>query len=339
MLERHELDTFLTLAEQLHFGRTAELLTVSPARVSQTIAKLERRIGVRLFHRTSRRVELTAAGRELYAELRPAWTAITEAVARATEAGRGVTGTLRVAFVGAAGGQLLVGAAEAFGKQLSGLRGRGPRGAVRRRRTVAGERRGRPGAEHRETDAPGTAQGATLVSEARMLAVALGHPFARRETVSLADVARTTPVEAQATLQEALTLVGAGAGWRRSARRPGATTRGLMWCISRSATRRRCGGACCGTRTARQRGCGPSTTSWTSWCARRADRAQWRKHRRPAAFEARGGSLSPVPCVAGPESPSDGGAPSSAVARMVATAGPGPRLGVRRGVRGLGIGV
>ncbi|WP_194922364.1 LysR family transcriptional regulator, partial [Catenulispora rubra] len=79
MLERHELEAFLTLAEQLHFGRTAELLNVSPARISQTIAKVERRVGVPLFRRTSRRVELTAAGSALYADLRPAWTTITEA--------------------------------------------------------------------------------------------------------------------------------------------------------------------------------------------------------------------------------------------------------------------
>ncbi|WP_323746715.1 LysR substrate-binding domain-containing protein [Catenulispora pinisilvae] len=59
---------------------------------------------------------------------------------------------------------------------------------------------------------PELAQGPTLVSEKRMLAVALGHPFARREAVSLADVARTARIEPQSTLQECLTLVGAGRG-------------------------------------------------------------------------------------------------------------------------------
>lgn len=54
MLERHELDVFLTPAEELHFGRTAERLRVSTARVSQTVQRLERRIGVPLFNRTSR---------------------------------------------------------------------------------------------------------------------------------------------------------------------------------------------------------------------------------------------------------------------------------------------
>lgn len=209
MLERHELDAFLTLAEELHFGRTAELLHVSPARVSQTIAKLERRVGVRLFRRTSRRVELTAAGEALYADLRPAWTAITEAVTRTIAAGRGVSGTLRAAFVGAAAGQLLVGAAGAFGE-------RHPECEVVLREAQFGDVE--PWLMNDEVDVvlstrrSGLAQGPTLVSEKRMLAVALGHPFARRETVSLADVARAAPVEPRATLQETLTLVGAERG-------------------------------------------------------------------------------------------------------------------------------
>ena len=62
MLERYELETFLTLAEELHFGRTAERTHVSTARVSQTIKKLERRVGAPLFNRTSRHVELTPSG-------------------------------------------------------------------------------------------------------------------------------------------------------------------------------------------------------------------------------------------------------------------------------------
>lgn len=211
MLERHELDAFLTLAEELHFGRTAELLHVSPARVSQTIAKLERRIGVPLFRRTSRRVELTAAGETLYADLRPAWTAIAEAVTRTIEAGRGISGTLRAAFVGAAAGQLLAGTTEVFRK-------RHPECEVVLREAQFGDVE--PWLMNDVVDVvlstrepgPKAAQGPTLVSEKRMLAVALGHPYARRETVSLADVARTTPIEPQATLQETLTLVGAGRG-------------------------------------------------------------------------------------------------------------------------------
>jgi DNA-binding transcriptional LysR family regulator len=240
MLERHELEAFLTLAEELHFGRTAERLHVSTARISQTIAKLERRVGVRLFERTSRRVELSPVGRRLYEEVGPAWAEIGGAVERAVASGRGITGTLRVAFTGAAAGQLLVGAAELF-------RDRQPGCDVQIREAQIGEvvpwlRDGEVELvlAHVPMDEEGIAGGPVLVREARMLAVPSGHPFARRASVCLEDLARTTmlrlpdslpasyradrtprltpegrPIEAgplATTFQEILTLVGAGQG-------------------------------------------------------------------------------------------------------------------------------
>jgi hypothetical protein len=44
-VELREIRTFLVLAEELHFGRTAERLLVTPSRVSQTIRTLEARVG------------------------------------------------------------------------------------------------------------------------------------------------------------------------------------------------------------------------------------------------------------------------------------------------------
>ena len=72
MLERHEIETFLTLAEELHFGRTAERLRVTTGRISHVVKKLERRIGAPLFERTSRVVRLTPIGRQLADDLTPA---------------------------------------------------------------------------------------------------------------------------------------------------------------------------------------------------------------------------------------------------------------------------
>ena len=46
-MELRDIEVFLTLAEELHFGRTAERLHVTPARVSQAIKKQERAIGAR----------------------------------------------------------------------------------------------------------------------------------------------------------------------------------------------------------------------------------------------------------------------------------------------------
>ncbi len=54
-MDQTELECFLVLAEELHFGRTADRLRLSRARVSQLIQKLERRVGAPLFTRTSRR--------------------------------------------------------------------------------------------------------------------------------------------------------------------------------------------------------------------------------------------------------------------------------------------
>ncbi|MGI5488658.1 LysR family transcriptional regulator [Microtetraspora malaysiensis] len=204
MLERHEVEAFLTLAEELHFGRTAERLHVSTARISQTIAKLERRAGVSLFNRTSRRVEPTAVGRRLYEELRPAWDQITSAFEHAIASGRGLTGTLRVAFVGAAGGQLLVGATELF-------RQRQPDCDVRLREAQMTELM--PWLRDGEIDValgtfpfdePGIATGPVLVSEARMLAVPIGHPFAHRPSVCLEDLARATLLQLPDTLPDSL---------------------------------------------------------------------------------------------------------------------------------------
>jgi len=100
-MELREIEIFLTLAQELHFGRTAERLHVSVSRVSQAIRKQERAIGAPLFERTSRRVELTTVGEVLLAGLRPAYDGIGAAVAAASAAARRMTGTLTLGFMGA----------------------------------------------------------------------------------------------------------------------------------------------------------------------------------------------------------------------------------------------
>ncbi|MCQ8773411.1 LysR family transcriptional regulator [Streptomyces telluris] len=98
-MELRDIEIFLVLAEELHFGRSAERLLVSQARVSQAIRKQERRIGAALFERTSRTVRLTDVGRQLRDDLQPVYAGLHESLERARLAARGVTGRLRVGMM------------------------------------------------------------------------------------------------------------------------------------------------------------------------------------------------------------------------------------------------
>ncbi|KAA2265359.1 LysR family transcriptional regulator [Solihabitans fulvus] len=98
-MELRDIEIFLVLAEELHFGRAAERLHVSQARVSQAIKAQERRIGAPLFDRTSRSVRLTEVGRQLRDDLRPVYTGLHESMERARMAARGVTARLRVGMM------------------------------------------------------------------------------------------------------------------------------------------------------------------------------------------------------------------------------------------------
>jgi DNA-binding transcriptional LysR family regulator len=100
-LELRDIEIFLTLAEELHFGRTAERLHVTPARVSQSIKKQERRIGAPLFDRSTRTVRLTPLGEQLCLELRAGYQRIVDGIQAATTAAGGLSGVLRLGLMGA----------------------------------------------------------------------------------------------------------------------------------------------------------------------------------------------------------------------------------------------
>ncbi|MGV9882098.1 LysR family transcriptional regulator [Streptomyces sp. NPDC003006] len=201
-LERHEIETFLTLAEELHFRRTAERLGLSQGRVSQIIQTLERQIGVALFERTSRRVGLTPVGHQLRDGIAPAYRQIQEEVARAVAAGRGIHGVLTVGFVGAGAGDVLLQTMDVF-------RARHPECEVRIREiqfsdTFSALRAGE--LDLLVASFPVTEDdlvtGPVLVREAQMLAVAARHPFAGRRSVSLEDLARDKVLRFSTTLPD-----------------------------------------------------------------------------------------------------------------------------------------
>jgi DNA-binding transcriptional LysR family regulator len=98
---------FIAVAEELHFGRAALRLHMTQPPLTQAIAGLERQLGVRLFDRTKRSVQLTVAGEALLPHARELLARALALPAHARAAANGESGRLRLAFVSTVGFGLL----------------------------------------------------------------------------------------------------------------------------------------------------------------------------------------------------------------------------------------
>jgi DNA-binding transcriptional LysR family regulator len=196
MVDIREVEAFLAVADELHFGRAAERLHVTTTRVSQSVRSLERRVGAPLFDRTTRRVSLTPAGERLLADLRPAYLAMETALRTAQENSRRHPAWLRVAFATSISRVISTRLIEAFQE-------RHPHCQVVRSSLPAWAIHAQPVPDLGNLDmfvtwapgdpdvlrAPGCVVGPALGSVPRMLLVARHHPLAGRTTVDIEELA------------------------------------------------------------------------------------------------------------------------------------------------------
>jgi DNA-binding transcriptional LysR family regulator len=188
-VELRELRIFLMLADELHFGRTAERLGISQPGVSEAVRVLESRLGVKVFDRTSRRVRLTPAGETLKRGLVPAMAALDQALAQTSDLSRAVRGLLRVGFV-------LTTEGPALSRLIAAFQARYPACEVRLQEveTFDAYRALRQGdvdvlCNWLAVDEPDLSAGSAFAYYQRALAVAATHRLAGQRTVSIEDLA------------------------------------------------------------------------------------------------------------------------------------------------------
>lgn len=116
------IDEFTAVAEQASFSGAAKRLGVSTSAVSREIARLEDRLQTRLLHRTTRRVELTDAGREFLSRCRRLIDERDEALAAIQPDDHAPRGLLRMTCSVSYGERFIAPAVNAFARQYPGLR-------------------------------------------------------------------------------------------------------------------------------------------------------------------------------------------------------------------------
>ena len=95
-VELRQLEAFVEVANELHFGRAAERMHLAAPTLSELIRRLERELGTPLFTRTTRRVALTSAGAELLARSKVILEEVAAARAAVRRVAGGEAGTVRL---------------------------------------------------------------------------------------------------------------------------------------------------------------------------------------------------------------------------------------------------
>lgn len=121
-MDLRQLRYFVAVAEERHFGRAAERLHMAQPPLSQQIKQIEAELGVQLLERTTRKVDLTDAGRLLLDRARQLLADADDLIQDVREVGQGVAGVLRVGFAGSATYRLMPSIVRLARTELPGVR-------------------------------------------------------------------------------------------------------------------------------------------------------------------------------------------------------------------------
>jgi DNA-binding transcriptional LysR family regulator len=113
-MELRQIRSFLSVAETLHFGRSAELIHISQPALSNQIRALEGEVGVRLFERNRRKTTLTAAGVAFQNDTAAWLPQLDQAIRKAKLAANGKLGLLRIGFISGVGAEIVPNIARQF---------------------------------------------------------------------------------------------------------------------------------------------------------------------------------------------------------------------------------
>jgi len=186
--ELRHLIYFREVARTLHFRKAAEALAVAQPALSRQIAQLEAALGVELFTRSRRKVELTAAGRALAERVEPLLRGLASVPGELRSLTEGKTGHVRVGFTGLAMATVLPGILREFHRRFPKIRlelNESPTSAQLEALTEGGIA---CGFFHPDAVTPGLCT-RELLREKNGVLLPSDHALARRENLRLKDLA------------------------------------------------------------------------------------------------------------------------------------------------------
>ena len=188
-MEYRHLRFFLAVSEELHFTRAAARLGVAQPHLSHEIRGLEQELGVELFARTRRRVQLTPAGETFRQHAQSILVATGEAFRAAQRSARGETGRLVIGFVSAAAYGILPLALRRFRAELPDVEL-----VLFEGNSDAGLQAARTGSLdvcllHPPRGVPPGMEMETIIHEPLVAALPDTHPLARKQSIALRSLA------------------------------------------------------------------------------------------------------------------------------------------------------